>query len=443
VSAFLRGIQRRATLLARLQCGDPRRAATAVAQAARRFTELVGDRPMEQWPVHYWGLLMADPALRGIDADAFWPRDQAWLGNLSAGVRATVLLRLVAGLQLDGIAAALHVPEDTAHRALRAALPRDEDGHHDAAAWQARQAALRAALDEMVPSGTVEPAPARSRPGQTIPLLWAGVGACVLALAATLLPFQRPGGAAIDGIATGTPLPPSEAPAVALAPGQLLLAHPDLAQIADARDADVVRDLGFHGWYAAQRSATASEQAQPRPGVARATAPESAEARARWLQAMPASRREALLARAETWDALPAAERATLREHWAAWQLMPLDRQALVRAAASAFSALPAGERQALRDEFAGLPASARRGWLLGPVVGAEWTGLEPLLMQVPADERKPLLAVLHAMPAAQLRDLAILSQRTPPQGRDDLRSGLIRTSAAQRAGWLQARLRQ
>ena len=76
-------------------------------------------------------------------------------------------------------------------------------------------------------------------------------------------------------------------------------------------------------------------------------------------------------------------------------------------------------------------------------VLGAEWAGLEPLLMQVPASERKPLLAVLQAMPPAQVRDLAILSQRTPPQGREALRSGLIRTAAAERAAWLQARLRQ
>jgi hypothetical protein len=89
------------------------------------------------------------------------------------------------------------------------------------------------------------------------------------------------------------------------------------------------------------------------------------------------------------------------------------------------------------------LSTSARRGWLLGPVLGAEWAGLEPLLMQVPASERRPLLAVLHAMPPAQVRDLAILSQRTPPQGREALRSGLIRTAASERGAWLQARLRQ
>jgi len=122
---------------------------------------------------------------------------------------------------------------------------------------------------------------------------------------------------------------------------------------------------------------------------------------------------------------------------------MPSERQALVRAAARTFAALPSGEQQALRDDHAGLATSARRGWLLGPVLGAEWAGLEPLLMQVPASERKPLLAVLHAMPPSQVQDLAILSQRTPPQQRDALRRGLVRTAAAERAAWLQARLRQ
>lgn len=167
------------------------------------------------------------------------------------------------------------------------------------------------------------------------------------------------------------------------------------------------------------------------------------QARSRWLQSLPAAERQQLRARIEAWDGLPPAERARLREHWLAWQAMPVDRQALVRAAARSFLPLPADEREALRDEFESLSRDQRRGWLMGPVLGPEWASLEPLLMQVPASEREPLLAVLHAMPPAQVHQLATLAQRTPPQGRDELRSGLIRTSEAGRAAWLRARLAQ
>jgi len=165
--------------------------------------------------------------------------------------------------------------------------------------------------------------------------------------------------------------------------------------------------------------------------------------RSRWLEALPAEQRRELRGRVEAWDALPAGERARLREHWQAWQAMPSDRRALVRAAARSFAALPPEERQALRDEFAALPADARRGWLTGPVLGPQWTALEPLFMQVPAGERAPLLEVLHTLPPAQVRDLATLAQRTPPQGREALRRELISTAQAERAAWLRARLVQ
>ena len=252
VSAFLRGVQRRAVLLAGLQSGDPRRAGITVSEARRRFTDLVGDRPLEQWPGLYWGLLLADPALRAPAHAAFWPAGLAWLGNLSNGVRATVLLRLVAGLQLGGIAEVLRVPEETAHAALRAALPLDAAGHHDAVAWQERQAALRGALDAAGRAGSPEDqGPAGTQPRGRGGLLWAGVAVCVLALAATFLPFRAPV-APPGAAAQGTPLPPSEAPTVPLEADLLLLTHPDLEQLADQRDAAVMRDLGFYAWYAAR-----------------------------------------------------------------------------------------------------------------------------------------------------------------------------------------------
>jgi hypothetical protein len=43
----------------------------------------------------------------------------------------------------------------------------------------------------------------------------------------------------------------------------------------------------------------------------------------------------------------------------------------------------------------------------------------------VPADEREPLLAHLHAMDAAALDAFGEIARRTPPQARDALRREL------------------
>ena len=75
-------------------------------------------------------------------------------------------------------------------------------------------------------------------------------------------------------------------------------------------------------------------------------------------------------------------------------------------------------------------------------MLGAEWPGLEPLLMQVPQQERRPLLDVLQSMPRAQLQQLATLAQRTPPQERAALRAELVAMPAAGRAEWLRKRRR-
>ncbi|GAB3736273.1 hypothetical protein GCM10028862_20760 [Luteimonas pelagia] len=151
--------------------------------------------------------------------------------------------------------------------------------------------------------------------------------------------------------------------------------------------------------------------------------------------------REAFLARMAEWDARDPATRATLRAHWQAWrELDPVDR-AMVRGAAARFDALPESTRDALRARFDALDASAQRGWLLGPRVGADYPALQPLLAQVPEAERLPLLRVLRAMSPAERADLAVLVQRTPPTERAELRRGLLSTSDGNRAAWLRLRL--
>lgn len=265
-AAFLRGVRRRASLLARLQCGSAARAAEAVDAAGRTFHAVASDRPMEQWPTSYWGALAAEPGLRAPAPAADWAPSLAWLPALANPVRAVLLLRLVARLEPDQIAVALAVPPSTVHAALREALPRQADGSHDAVEWQARQAALSEALDtlpeaepEQVPDG---PADRRHPPRRrSVPLLlWLGVALCAIALAASFLPFRAPGTGG-QPLAEGTPLPPSEATPVEMDPDMALLAHPDLEQIAAAGDASVVRDLGFHAWYAARMAALPGDAA--------------------------------------------------------------------------------------------------------------------------------------------------------------------------------------
>ena len=159
--------------------------------------------------------------------------------------------------------------------------------------------------------------------------------------------------------------------------------------------------------------------------------------------AMTPSQQNELRRRMALWDALPESMRRDRRERWQAWRVLPPDQRLQVQAAAIAFASLPSERQQALRMAFAQRDAGERHGWLLGPALGADFTALQPLLLQVPLAQREPLLATLRDMTPTQRADLAVLAQRTPPPQRDALRLALISTSAANRAGWLQARLQQ
>ena len=153
------------------------------------------------------------------------------------------------------------------------------------------------------------------------------------------------------------------------------------------------------------------------------------------------SERAAFEQRAAEWDALPAAERGALRERYRAASALPARDRDRVRTAARWLEALPPDRQQALRDEFQALDASVRRGWLLGPDLGADYTALQPLLAQVPVAEHDEILRVLRGMTARQRKDLAVLVQRTPPQERAQLRRELVSTAAARRDDWLWDRL--
>lgn len=155
------------------------------------------------------------------------------------------------------------------------------------------------------------------------------------------------------------------------------------------------------------------------------------------------AKRAAHAARVAAWAALPAATRAARRERYAAWRALPLDERTRLVQARAAFAALEPVQREALRARFDMLDGALRRGWRLGPTLGADYPRLQPLLAQVPETEHAPLLRTLRAMTPPQRADLAMLVQRTPPHERASLRRELISTAAAQRDGWLYERLQR
>ena len=205
------------------------------------------------------------------------------------------------------------------------------------------------------------------------------------------------------------------------------------------------RKAALTGVLFALAGSVAALPAQLEQRMPRLPAAQQRELRARdatWTAMTPAQQR-AMRQRIADWDALPAAVRRERREHWQAWRNLPADQRLQVQAAAIAFAALAPEQQQALRAQFAQRDASERHGWLLGPALGADLAALQPLLEQVPPDQRESLLATLRGMTVAERLDLATLAQRTPPQRRDALRRELLSTAAANRTAWLQARLAQ
>ncbi len=164
-----------------------------------------------------------------------------------------------------------------------------------------------------------------------------------------------------------------------------------------------------------------------------------AESRARW-SALPESQRARVAARAQAWDALPPAERARRRDRYQAWRALDESQRVQLRAAAQAFAALPPEEQARLRTLYEQQDLLQRRGWQLGPQLGADWPRLQPLFAYVSADERAALLTLLRQADASQRDDLAALAQRIPPQERAAFRRALLRVEPARRGEWLHQR---
>lgn len=503
-AAFVRGVERRAVLLAELQCGDAARGDLAVAATLRAFSRTAADAPMAEWPLRFWSLLLATPDLRKPASDGRWPMPWSSLAELGNGPRAALLLRLVAGLEMDAAGAALGVGVDTYRYALQRAIPYRADGTPDRDAWQAWVETIRARMADM-PGERLErlhapparqavapPPPAiatrPTRRARRIVLPLVGVALVVVGVGVAVQHFrpqwfdQIPG----RGIRTRT-LPPAEAPAATFDAQLAAWTHRDFFLIADAAGDARAAELPFFAWYAAQIAVRPAQEAATPAAAATIAVPAAALAepapvfvpppRAQPLRAppgvvlpatmssviglVPAPLQDALrdqarvwaawspaqradyAGRAAAWDALPHARRTQRRIHYAAWIRLDAVAFDAVESAVQTFARLPAEEQTRLRAEFDALDPVEQRGWLLGPAIGADYPKLQPLLAQLPEAQHAPMLRVLRRMTAGERGDLAVLAQRVPPQARADLVRTLLSTSDANRAAWLHARLDQ
>ncbi len=295
LSAFLRGVERRALVVAELQTGNPARAEQALVAVMRAFAAVASDLPMAQWPPRFWALLAARQALRETP-DGQWAGALQHLGTLAPPVRLALLLRIGAGLDEDAAARILDASAEDYQHALAVACPRDAAGMPDAQGWRHLAEQVQQRIREL-PAQRLkelqqpvapqiqqsapgswrtperEPAPAskarRRRPG---PRRWRGP-VILLATVAVLLVAAlgwrhwqgRTAGAAGEGSESMEiavePLS-QEAPDVAPA-GVDPMAADDAAMLADP-DFPQVADADLHAWFAAGGPLPVDES-QPKP----------------------------------------------------------------------------------------------------------------------------------------------------------------------------------
>ena len=474
LSAFLRGIERRAFVFAQVQCGSDDVAEAALGRAMRGFKATSASTPLSGWPAAFWALLMAQAELSGGQSDV--PE----LRGLSSGPRAALLLRMVAGLDFPHAAGVLGISEGTYRFALQRALQQLGDGGISYAVLGALRERLHrqvktlpegrtdalAGLRQRVLEDSPEAPPPPPRPASPVwrRLGWALLVLLVLAFAAT---FWTPATVLPPGGTETLPeLPTPAAPPVS----SDWVTHPDFAQLATPGDEAVAQDLDFLSWVASgeatgaagpapvlpapteTEAAPAAFQTLPQPqrallaplaavwpGMEPATR-QRLQANARqWLALAPAER-DALAATMAAWDALPAAERARRRGAFAAWQSLSPGERGRVHAAAVDLAAMTPEQRRSLRDGFEGLPPDQRQDWWLGPGIGAGFAQLRPLFAFVPEGERTALLALLRSLSPEARADLALLARRLPANQRESLRRDLMAAPPADREALIRAR---
>ncbi len=481
LSAFLRGVERRASLLGELQCGDAAAADAALEAAMRAFAKSAGRWPLAAWPDRFWGLLCAAPALRNPPPSAALPVPLAPLAGLAASDRLALLLRLAVGLEETAAAVALGLDEAAYRAALGRACPRDAEGQPDAAGWRALAEAIQQRLRELPPQRLARLAQRRERAlrGEPTPApvvvapaavaagrtqrrrAWPWVAAALGLLAATavvvllawgpwrtsLLPVASLPAPSPDGLARlqdpqieQEPLPEAEAPAARYDADFARLTEPDFDLLLDAHGEALAREADLLAWALANGElddATAPTVAMPEPPMV----PEAPEARAAYWQGLDDAERERFERARQAWWQQPLAQREQRRERYAAWRRLDTRQQWQLARTAAQWATLPADQQATLRMRFAALDQLQQRGWRLGLVLGADFPRLHALFGFLPPEERDASLALLAQMDPAQRAAVAVLAQRLPPQAREEFRQRLLAVPPASRGPWLQQQL--
>jgi len=304
LSAFLRGVERRALVVAELQCGDPTVAEQALVAVMRAFAGIASDVPMAQWPDRFWILLAHRTPIRVPAAGGQWAPGLAHLPRLAPPARLALLLRVGGGLDEAAAAQILDMPVADYQQALAEACPRDANGHPDAAGWRALAEQVQQRLRELPASrlqqlhqpaaapapgqakGPVSwraPAPADAAPrraparraGHRRPL-WRGV-LILLVTTGVLLggaawwkhrPAAAPPEASVPEGAVSTADPVVVEPLAAddlpvTAPADPVHAASDAAMLADP-ELMLARDADLYAWFAAGGPVPVDES-QPQP----------------------------------------------------------------------------------------------------------------------------------------------------------------------------------
>lgn len=256
LSAFLRGIERRAYVFAQAQCGSEKDAEAALGRTIHAFQTLSTLSPLSAWPAGFWSLLLAQPELSAGEGGV--PE----LATISGGPRAAILLRLVGGLDFAHAAQVLGVTEETYRFALQRALQQlGEAGvsyaalrtlrerlHRQVKTLPAERTDTLATLRQRVLSGQPEPEapPPTPRPRWLLPLLWGLLVLLAIGFAATFGSSPVP---LAPGGTVGLP-PESIAPASGTISPSDVVMHPDYAQLADPEVARIAEDVALLSWLA-------------------------------------------------------------------------------------------------------------------------------------------------------------------------------------------------
>lgn len=246
--AFRRGIDRRAYVLARAQCGDTGLLQSALSGVDAAFNAEYSELPISQWPIWFWTLLLSRKEL--AQGQSPWPA----LASISHGPRAALLLRLVAGLDFSHAAQVLNISETTYRFALERGLEqlhaagfnfqeleRLRDGFFEEVKQlpteliQTRERPAVAFAEPVIPKAQT---PVEPETGKT--LLWPWL--LLLAIAAAAIAWWWWSTQAVE---------PVNAKPIALTDVQTAVIHPDYDVIANPDIQTQTEDLAFLSWIAA------------------------------------------------------------------------------------------------------------------------------------------------------------------------------------------------